>query len=81
MTSKAQTAYHAREAKALRRALLIEVPIILACAIAAVLAWSRDWHPLLKAALLVISLLQLVRLPGYFTRFAEHRAKAGSAPE
>jgi hypothetical protein len=79
-TSRA-AAQHRAQIRDLRRRIAINTPIIAACTTAAVCAFVFEWHILARVVLGIIAFMQLMHLPGLFTRLAEQKRKLAATED
>lgn len=75
MNANHSAAQHRSQIRKLRRSIVINTPIIVVCFIAVVCSYYFDWFILIKVTLTLISFMQLMHLPGLFTRLSEQKRK------
>ena len=79
MSTQRSVAQHRSQIRKLRRSIAINTPVIAAFLVATACSYLLDWHVVLKASLTFISFLQLMHLPGLFTRLSEQKQKLSAA--
>ena len=81
MTASSQraVAQHQAQIRDLKRRILINTPLIGAFVVAAVCSYLMNWHVLARVGLTLICSMQLLHLPGLFTRLAEQKRKLAAA--